>query len=476
MTKLKIVVIPLMLCILLSACVSHREFKAPELKNEAITHSISAQLVHDNSVFTNSQPVEAWWQSLQDPVLESLVKIGLLNAQDITIAFHNLESARELANLTRLDKYPSITTTLDYQRTRISNLTQLPNQPRSFNLYSGGLQASWQLDLFGRVGQTIEAQQSIANIAFDDYRGAQVMVASELARLYVALRGAQKQLSIARKNAANQQLTLSLTENLSTGGRANSLDVSRALAQYKLTQSRIPDLEDQIESTLDVINTTVGGMPLTMRQSLLIPQNLPNIPASVPVGEIHTLISRRPDVSQSIERAKLATNAYNLNAIEWFPQISLKGSIGFQATTLSDLGGKNMTSMIGPSMSWRILDFARIDNEIASSDALTKAALLDVKKVTLVALQEISIAMRSFNTQRDRNTLLLEATNAASNAAKLAKERFDLGADGLIVVLDAERTLLEAERSLVDSEISVLLSIVDTYTAFAGGWEVTQAN
>jgi multidrug efflux system outer membrane protein len=84
--------------------------------------------------------------------------------------------------------------------------------------------------------------------------------------------------------------------------------------------------------------------------------------------------------------------------------------------------------------------------------------------------------MRSFNTQRDRNTLLLEATNAASNAAKLAKERFDLGADGLIVVLDAERTLLEAERSLVDSEISVLLSIVDTYTAFAGGWEVTQAN
>jgi len=462
----------LMLCTLISlsisGCAQFRDYQSPTADSSVE----STQLSDDNYQFaTAQQPIADWWTSFQDPQLSQLVEEALSHNLDVRIALANLQAARALSRAVGSDRYPTVDANAGYSRNLYSEEAQ-NSTARAADVYETGFDASWELDIFGRVSYGIQSQLAQEQAIAADLQQMYVSVAAEVARQYFVLRGAQYRLDIAQRNAENQKETFELTEKILNAGGASALDVSRARTQLSLTRSTIPPLRAQIDSTINSLSVLTGQVPDALRSNLSQSKALPSLPLSVAVGDAQTLLNRRPDI-RSAERSLAASVAdYNLRVADLFPKVSILGSLGFISTNLSSFGTSALAGSIGPSISWQVFDRDRLKAYVDQADAQTDAALARYEKTVLSALEEIQSAMSDFSNEEQRRAELQQAAASAKQSATMARNRFDSGYDNFLDVLDAERTLLEAEDTLANSEITSGLNLVAIYKALGGGWQV----
>lgn len=462
----------LMLCTLISlsisGCAQFRDYQFPTADSSVE----STQLSDDSYQFaTAQQPIADWWTSFQDPQLSQLVEEALSHNLDVRIALANLQAARALSRAVGSDRYPTVNANAGYSRNLYSEEAQ-NSTARAADVYETGFDASWELDIFGRVSYGIQSQLAQEQAIAADLQQMYVSVAAEVARQYFVLRGAQYRLDIAQRNAENQKETFELTEKILNAGGASALDVSRARTQLSLTRSTIPPLRAQIDSTINSLSVLTGQVPDALRSNLSQSKALPSLPLSVAVGDAQTLLNRRPDI-RSAERSLAASVAdYNLRVADLFPKVSILGSLGFISTNLSSFGTSALAGSIGPSISWQVFDRDRLKAYVDQADAQTDAALARYEKTVLSALEEIQSAMSDFSNEEQRRAELQQAAASAKQSAIMARNRFDSGYDNFLDVLDAERTLLEAEDTLANSEITSGLNLVAIYKALGGGWQV----
>ncbi len=456
------------LCVLaLSSCATVKNFDTPP----AIKGLEKAKVeIMGNARFQNTQTVPNWWKTLQDEQLNQLIEHALEHNKDVKVAIANLFEARGIAREAGLERYPTVTANGGATRNRTSGELGTGSSQTSNNV-NVGFDASWELDLFGRVSESIKASDARAEAAQANLRDVYVTIASEVARTYIELRGAQYRLNIAQRNSINQNKTFELTQTLSSGGRGTQLDVLRAQTQLDLTQSTIPTFRAEITSNINRLSVLTGELPdsLSSPFNKVIP--LPSIPNSVNMGNVADLLKRRPDIAIAENNLKAAIADYNVSIADQFPQVNLMGTLGFAATSLSSFGASAVVASTGPNVSWSAFDMGRVKARINQNDARAQAAIARYEKTVLEALEELQTSVSNFSMQEQRRGSLQSATRSAKEASDLALNLYQAGIYTFIDALSAEATLFEAEDTLAQSEITTALELIAVYKALGGGWE-----
>jgi outer membrane protein, multidrug efflux system len=453
---------------LLAGCAVGPNYKRPQT---SVANSFAN--APTNAVSHGEAALATWWNGFNDARLDRLVDRAITNNHDLRIAAANLKEARALRRLTAFDLAPTVQANAVYANSLLSKAAAPPGTPRSARegeLYDAGFDATWELDLFGRVRRSVQA----ANAQVDSVEATRldvlVSVMAEVARNYFELCGLQNQLAVARKNADVQTETLKITQSRLDGGRGTDFDVSRSRSLLNLTLSTIPPLQAAIQKTIYRIAVLTGQQPTTLTQELSLPEPLPSTMPTFAPGDPAALLRRRPDI-RAAERSLAAATAQTGVAIaDLFPRVTFVGSVGLQADTFAGLGKNGAdTWNFGPRITWAALDLGRVHARIKAADARTEAALAFYERTVLTALEETEGALVDFGQEQSRQQFLETSAAASQKAADLAHQRYEGGVTDFLSVLDAERTLLEAQDRLAASQTRTVTALVTVYKALGGG-------
>ena len=283
-----------------------------------------------------------WWSLFHDAELTSLENRVAAANLNVRLATIRLAESRSQRQITGADQFPTLQADGSYTRERVSSKgvlgliggsgggasfgsmggmangtggrqggipssvtggTSLP----PFNLWQYGFDASWELDLWGRVRREVESADASVEASLDARRDSLLSVLAEVARDYVQLRGTQTQLAIASSNIRTAQESLQLTQDRCRGGLTTELDVANAAAQLATNQADVPQLEQQQDQTINALSFLLGEAPQALRAELITPNAVPPVPPRVPVGVPSELARRRPDIRQAEAQLHAAT-------------------------------------------------------------------------------------------------------------------------------------------------------------------------
>jgi multidrug efflux system outer membrane protein len=419
-------------------------------------------------------PVQQYWTRFADPTLNDLVQDALAHNQDLAAAAANLQAARAARRLAGFDQFPTVTAAAAYSKNLYSSQQAFGAAfaEREFDTAQEGFDGLWELDLFGRVRRNVEAARADVGASAATLQDARVSVIAEVARDYFVLRGLQDQLELTKRNADNQQSTLTLTQNRLEAGRGNELDTSRAEAQWQTTLASIPTLEATIATTIYRLSVLTGRQPAALSERLSPVAAMPPLPALSTIGTPEQLLRRRPDVRIAERRLAAATARVGVAMGDLFPKVTLVGEIGYSAPVFSDFGTNEARFFsFGPSITWAAFDLGRVQARIGESKALTSAALATYQGAVLGALEDTEGSLITYGRSQTRRQSLQVAAAASDKAADLARKRFEGGLIDFLEVLDAERTALSAELLLSQSRTDTATSLIAVYKALGAGWE-----
>jgi multidrug efflux system outer membrane protein len=464
------ITLSLLTLLLLAGCAAGPNYHAPKTEiNAAFANGAQTNLASGPTAI-------AWWRGFNDEALNRLVVAALATNQDLRIATARVLQARALRNGTIADAFPVVNANADYTKSVSSAAASpfpLTREQRELQLFNTGFDATWELDVFGHVRRSIEANSADFAAAFADRQDVLISLIAEVARNYFDLRGGQNTLAVARRNAENQRETLDIAVAKAKAGRATELDTARARAQLNETLAAIPPLEAALKHSIYRLGVLTGQQPTALESELSPPAPMPSLPALVDIGDPAELLRRRPDIRAAERALAAATARIGVETSALFPRVFFNGNLGFSAKTLSTLGNSgNDTYAFGPQITWAVLDYAHIRARMDAAHAQADAQLAAYEKAVLTALEETENALVDFDREQVRRDYLQESTQSAKQASELARQRYESGVADFLPVLDAERTQLEVEAQLAASQTRTATFLVAIYKALGGGWEI----
>lgn len=412
-----------------------------------------------------------FWRELGDSTLTLLIGEALDGNPDVHVARARLRGARASRRLSAFDFAPTVTARAGFTRQQLSQAqlpgvsSQLPRQ----DLWDGGFDASWELDIFGRISRTVRAGGAFVASAEEDVRDVRVSLAAEVARTYFELRGAQSELTVATRNADNQRRTVALTEERLAAGRGTAFDTERAKAELSLTLAGTPEIEARIAASQYRLATLLGRSPEALPRAILASAELPQLPNVVHVGSPEQLVRRRPDVLSAERQLAAQTMLIGAARAEYLPRLTVGASVGYTATAFDALGERGTPRyLVGPVISWPFLDLGRVKTRVDEASAHAEEARAHYTSAVLAAIEETETAIVAYERARERLTSLSDAAGSSARAMELAQLRFQEGVTDFLQVLDAQRTLLSAESQLAVGRTSAATALVALYKAMGG--------
>jgi multidrug efflux pump len=454
----------------LSACAVGPDYRTPQTKvDTAFANGSQSNLSTEPAVVT-------WWRGFNDETLNGLVDRAVAANHDLRIATARVREARAERSAAVLDFFPTVTASGGYTKSvssKDANYTPLTRDQRELSLYDAGFDATWEVDIFGRVRRAIQASDAGVAALEASRRNVLVSLMAEVARNYFELRGAQHELEVARQNAENQSETLAVVTANFRAGRTTQLDVARARTQLDSTLAGIPPLEAFIKRVIYRLGTLTGQPPTSLEPALAAPAPMPALPVLVTIGKPEDLLRRRPDI-RAAERALASASALiGFETADLFPRVTFNGNLALESSTLSGLGKAGSdTYSFGPRISWAALDLGRVHARIKAAGARGEAQLAAYEKTVLTALEETEGALVEFGRAQARRDYLRASAQAAEEAVALANQRYKSGIADFLTVLDAQRTQLAIEDQLAQSETGTATALVAVYKALGGGWEI----
>jgi len=425
-----------------------------------------------DGAYTTEEAQAQFWTQFNDATLNRLVEDALLSNHDLRIALGHLVEARALRREARFDLAPTVTASGGYTKERFPQVDSPTGQALTTRFYDAGFDASWELDLFGRVRRNVEAQSAEVQGAEASLRDAQVSVSAEVARTYFELRGQQSELSVAHRNVDNQRETLALTQARLDAGSSTELDTSRAHSQLSATLATIGPLEAAIARSIHRLSVLTGRDPNALNELLSAERELPELPRITAVGDPAGLLRRRPDIRIAERQLAASTALVGVAIGDLFPKVTFTGSFSYTAPEVGGLGESSSRGyIIGPSISWAAFDLGRVRAQVAGSRARADVALAGYEQSVLRALEETEDALVTHARTRSSLTDATDAAQQSATAARIARTRYEGGLVDFLDVLDAERTELAAEDRLAQSRTDAATSLIAVYKALGGGWE-----
>lgn len=429
----------------------------------------------------SDKPIEAtaWWTTFQDPVLSSLIERAVVANLDVRQATLRIAEARAVRDVFAANQWPRLSANGTYVRQRLSEktatgafLTKAPGLPNPADQFQYGFDASWEIDLFGRVRRSVEAADANTQAAVEDRSDVLVTLLGEVARSYIELRSAQLRQVITTDNLRSQRDVLDFTRDRQRSGIGNDLDVSNAAAQVATTEAQLPVLENQITQSVNALSLLLAREPGALRDELQLTQPVPSVPPQVPIGLPADLVRRRADIRSAEAQLHAATARVGIAVADLFPRLTLDARVGFQALRFPNL--TNWASRfisVGPNLELPILDGGRRQATLRLEGVREQEAAVDYARTVLAALHEVENALIAYSTEQSRRASLEVAVAQNRDALTLSRARYTSGITNFLDVLDAERNLQQTELALADSTAAVSIDLVALYKALGGGWE-----
>ncbi len=469
----------------LCGCMVGPDYKRPE-------EDIPQKWVEVPPGVSTDTPADAarWWTLFKDPTLDWLIEQGLAANKDLKLARARIIEARYQRVATASGLFPTLSGKGSYSVHKESSNTSPPSNLSAFipgyssvgsggtfsgglDLFQGELDASWELDFFGRVRRSIEAATGDLGATEENYRDTLVTLLGEISTNYISLRGAQLKLDITRKNMDAMRQTVYLTQEKFAAGLSSDLDVSQAKAQLATTEAQVPSIETAIRQSIYQLATLLGTLPAAVVDRLSQIEPIPGIPPEVPVGLPSDLLRRRPDVRRAEWQLAAETARIGVATADLYPRFSLTGSLGQASMELSDIA-KSSSALwsFGPSFSWNLFTAGKVRAQIEAQKARTEQALATYEKAILTAVKDVESALVAYSKEQTRMKSLEAAVESSQRAYDISSELYARGLVDFLRVLESQRALYVNQELLANSRQQVSANLVTLYKALGGGWQL----
>ncbi len=421
----------------------------------------------ESRAITGASPVLAqWWLRFNDPLLARLVRESLKSNKSLAEATAALRQARAERDLARASLYPLLNASAGAQRGRNIN-----GSPSTTNGFSAGLDASWELDIFGANRSAYFVNDALMKASGANLGDVQVTVAAEVALDYITVRDGQARFAIAVANLANQQDTLQIAQWRQQAGLSTALETEQARAQAEQTRAQLPLLRTVIEQAGHALAILTGEPPLALANRLAVVMPVPRAQSRLALAIPADTLRQRPDVRYAEQQVRAAMARVSQAKAARAPDFSLAGSITSTALTVGGLGASaSIVKAIIASVAMPLFDGGARRAQVRAQVAALEQAQAVYEASILSALQEVEDALTAIRGDGARAGSLGKAATAAANASLMARQRFSSGLTDFQTVLDTQRVQLSTQDALASAVASDSADHVRLYKALGGGW------
>jgi NodT family efflux transporter outer membrane factor (OMF) lipoprotein len=480
--------------LLLAGCTVGPNFETPEWLSPATWFARKAEPIQRPPSLPVAEPIDPdWWSLFKDPQLTALERRVAGENLDVQVATVRLAESRAQLGIVGAAQFPNLNANGSYTRQKASDVGVFASAPNAlgangasgntaggltsstsgaFDVYQVGFDASWEVDLWGRVRRSVESASASVEASAEFRRDTLISNLAELARDYIQLRGNQLLLQIAKDNVKTAQQNLQLTQQRATGGVTTDLDVANAAAQLRTTAAEIPRIEQQISEFINAISLLLGQPPNTLQAELIKAKPVPPIPPRIPVGLPSELARRRPDIRQAEAQLHAATADIGVAVANFYPSVKLSGSVGLQSLQPWQMFNLNAREFAaGPGVTIPIFEGGQLRATLYLRKAQQQEAAIFYQKTVLGAWHEVDNALTAYQTEQARRDQLAQAVTQNMRALALAQSRYQEGVADFLQVLTAQQNLLSSQQQLALATTNVSANLVAVYKALGGGWE-----
>jgi NodT family efflux transporter outer membrane factor (OMF) lipoprotein len=448
--------------VVLAACSLAPHYQVPDVP-------VAAQY-QSQGPWTAASPADqldraGWWKLYQEPELDDLEQRLIATNPDLRAAYFHYVQADEYIKQVKSELYPQVSTSGNIQRDRESDTRPLrsPTGPTDYNSATLGVQVDYEVDLWGRVRDSVAASKDEGEASKADLASTQLSLEIELARSYIDLRGLDQQIQLIEGTNEAYQKALDLTSSRHAAGIVSGLDVARATTQLSAAESDLTQVRARRALLEHAIAVLVGASPSDFRIAASTqPIPLPVIPVGVPSA----LLQRRPDIAaaEANKRIGVARAAY-------FPSLTLSAAGGAQSSVLADLlSAPSSFWTIGPTLGVYLLDGGKRRAQLNSAKAATSEEGDRYRSVVLASFRQVEDDLTLLDDLRTATNQQQDAATAADTSVNLSLSRYRRGAVSYLDVVEAQSAALESERSVIALRTQQLDANVDLIRAVGGGW------
>lgn len=426
----------------------------------------------------------AWWEALNDPVLNDLIQRAAQQNLDLSIASTRILEARSEWKGKTGDLYPHLDASLTggslYQRNHrlIRELVGCSSHghhsaKKNVNFFEAGFDASWEIDLFGAAKHEINASQARLESTEEGFHDAWVTLSAEVARQYIQLRSLQQRRILLDENINSQKETIHLTNELLSIGYSSTIDHLQSEQQLSLLEAQRPLVDLNIEKTRHRLSILLGDVPGCALSALVIPGNLPQLPCEQPIGLPSELLRRRPDIRKAERELAAATEMVGAAVASLFPRLSLYGFVGDIGTQLKNLSnGSGTVWFAAPQLLVPIFNSRMLQQDVVLNKIRVQEALFNYQKTVLESLEEVENSIASYRYEWERNQILEQALLRDRESFRLMLDLYQRGVKDYLDVLTVNRSLVSSQEAYLQSQTEMLIHYISLYKALGGAWDL----
>jgi multidrug efflux system outer membrane protein len=469
--RLLLLLLPLALALAIAGCTLGPDYRRPDVPVPAGFREIPA-------AESASLADTAWWDVFDDPVLQDLIGVALAQNRDLKIAAERVEEARARYGFTRSYLWPSITAGVNAGRLKTSegSLMHTPDsdltgvdRDSERDIFTASADLSWEIDLFGRIRRTSEAELELLLGTEEARRGVVLTLVADVAQTYFELGDFDRRLAVARRTVDSRREYAQLARDRFEGGITPEIDSRQAEAELHRIESIVADLTRAVALKENQLSVLLGRNPGEVLRGRPVAEQ--RLPEQVPAGLPSDLLERRPDVKEA-EHTLAATTA-NIGAAKalLFPRIALTGSYGVASTDFDELFESESKSwnVIGNVLQ-PIFEGGRNRRRVEITESQQRQALYAYENTVMNAFRDTEDALVTYRTAGEQRTAQSSRVTAERKVLDLAETRYRGGVAAYLEVLDAQRSLFDAELDEAQTIGAHLSALVDLYRALGGGW------
>lgn len=467
---MKKILIPLLISFV--GCTVGPKYAAPEMETPCEWNP-----EHFDEFSEESVDDYRWWESFNDPVLNSLIEQAASQNLDLHLAMTRILEARMAVKGGQASLWPHVDGSVSYS---YANFNQrlvddvlrcggCRDNQRSLNIFEAGFDADWELDLFGMGRHKNQVLKAMEEASQEDFSNAWVTLSAEIARSYIELRGLQQRLIVLDDHIQSQADTQELTLSLIAGGFAGELEKIQAADQLNVLVAQRPQLEFLIYRNIHHLSILLGYHPRDLACQLMAAEALPSLPLCRPVGIPSELLRRRPDIRKAERHLAAANSEIGAAIAALFPRLSLTGFVGEIATACTK---GSFIGFGGPQLLLPIFNSRMLQDDVCLNKIKAERALIEYQKTVLEALEETENAIAAFHYELEKSQLLEHRKNSSLGAYIMGLQLYESGLKSYFEVQSAHRTFLLAEEDFLQGKVNLLLNYISLYKALGGGWDV----
>lgn len=408
----------------------------------------------------------SWWELFNDPVLDTMIRIALIENRDVRIAAARIEEARANMRYNKANMWPYIGYEGNISSGNLNNVLMSGGTDHFTNYYAAPVLA-WELDFWGKYRRATESARAEMMATEFSHRSIMISLISDVASLYFQLLDFDNRLDISRSTLVIRQEYLNIMQERYNKGIVAEIDVNQAQIQEAIAAAAVPEYARLVANTENLLSILIGRNPGPIIRGAQLEKQA--IPPDIPPGLPSTLVQRRPDILEAEQYVASQNAMIGYAQAMRFPTFSITGLLGAASPELTTSAISAAWSVSG-SILGPIFNFGKNKRRVEVERKRTEQAYLMYDQVVLNAFRETEDALIAVTTYRDQLEAVVRQRVAAENATRLSRARYDEGITSYLEVLDSERTLFDASLSASATLQYRLNSYVDLYKTLGGGW------